>query len=287
MSRAAAKPWHNVVRLRADIRHAELSLKAFAADLYDVMLGRNPGVYHDPKEFFSLTYPTVRLRDLARDVTRRLAGKSEKAVRQLHMTFGGGKTHSLITLVHLVNEPDSLPEIPAVQQFRTHCAMESGFPKARVAAVVFDRLDAEQGMEVKAPDGTRRTFKMPWSVLAWQLAGEAGLRLLKGDGSERPSPPATNVMEKLLGHARQDVPSILILFDEVLWFVRTMTDQDPAWVGRVADFLHSLTQAVAKTPQSCLVASLLASDTKKMDELGKRISKELYDEFKRVADEGV
>src|SRR5690606_23489459 len=64
-------------------------------------------------------------------------------------------------------------------------------------------------------------------------------------------------------------------------------DQDPAWVGRMADFLHSLTQAVAKVPQCCLVASLLASDTKKMDELGKRISKELYDEFKRVADEGI
>jgi len=315
MTRTAARPWHDVVRLRADIKRAELSLKAFAADLYDVMLGHNPGVYHDPKEFFSLTYPTVRLRDLARDVTRRLAGKSEKAVRQLHMTFGGGKTHSLITLVHLVNEPDALPDIPAVQQFRTHCAIEGGFPRARVAAVVFDRLDAEQGMEVKAPDGTLRTLKMPWSVLAWQLAGEAGLRLLKDDGSERPSPPATNVMEGLLTLTRQtplsktlrplagEMPPppspaggrgvggegvpILILFDEVLWFVRTMADQEAAWVGRMADFLHSLTQAVAKVPQCCLVASLLASDTKKMDELGKRISKELYDEFKRVADEGI
>jgi hypothetical protein len=288
MAKTTAKPWHEVVRVRADIKSAELSLKAFAADLYDVMLGRNPGVYHDPKEFFSLTYPTVRLRDLARDVTRRLAGKSEKAVRQLHMTFGGGKTHSLITLVQLVQEPGSLPDIPAVQQFKTHCALEGGvFPKARVVAVVFDRLDAEQGMEVKAPDGQLRTLKMPWSVLAWQLAGEAGLRLLKDDGSERPTPPATNVMEKLLELAHQDEPSVLILFDEVLWFVRTIADQDPAWVGRMADFLHSLTQAVAKVPQCCLVASLLASETKKMDELGKRISKELYDEFKRVADEGI
>lgn len=47
------------------------------------MLGRNPGVYHDPAEFFALTYPTVRMRDLVRDVTRRLAGVSERAVRQL------------------------------------------------------------------------------------------------------------------------------------------------------------------------------------------------------------
>jgi len=282
------KPWHEVVRLRADVRNEELSLKSFAADLYDVMLGRNPGVYHDAEDFFALTYATVRLRDLARDVTRRLAGKSEKAVRQLHVTFGGGKTHSLIALVHLV-KGGALPETPAVEQFCAHCALEEGFPTARVAAVVFDRLDAEEGMEVKAPDGALREFKMPWSVLAWQLAGEAGLRLLKSDGSERASPPATNVMEKLLEEALLDASSILILFDEVLWFVRTMADKDPSvdWTGRMANFLHSLTQAVAKVPRCCLVASLLASDTRKMDELGKRIGKDLYDEFKRVADEGI
>lgn len=287
MARITAKPWHEVVKLRDEITNQELSQKQFAADLYDVMTGRNPGVYHDPKEFFSLTYPTVKLRDLARDVTHRLAGKSEKAVRQLHMTFGGGKTHALITLVHLVRDPTSLPDIPAVAQFKAHCAIEGGLPKARVAAVVFDRLDAEKGMEVAAPDGTEATFKMPWSVIAWQLAGPAGLKLLKDDGTERTTPPATGVMEDLLRLARKDGSGVLILFDEVLWFVRVMADIDRAWIGRIREFLHSLTQAVAKVPQCCLVASLLASDTNKMDDLGKQISKELYDEFKRLADEGI
>lgn len=287
MAKATAKPWHEVVQLRDEITNQELSQKQFAADLYDVVTGRNPGVYHDPTEFFSLTYPTVKLRDLARDVTHRLAGKSEKAVRQLHMTFGGGKTHSLITLVHLVRDPANLPDIPAVAQFKAHCALEGGLPKARVASVVFDRLDAEKGMEVASPDGTEATFKMPWSAIAWQLAGPAGLKLLKDDGTERMSPPATGVMEDLLKLARKDGSGVLILFDEVLWFVRVMADIDRAWIGRMREFLHSLTQAVAKVPQCCLVASLLASDTNKMDELGKQISKELYDEFKRLADEGI
>jgi hypothetical protein len=287
MPKPAPKPWHQVVRLRDEITNRELSQKQFAADLYDVVMGENPGIYHDPREFFALTYPTVKLRDLARDVTHRLAGKSEKAVRQLHMTFGGGKTHSLITLVHLVRDPAGLPDIPAVRQFKAHCALEGGFPKARVAAVVFDRLDAEMGMEVKAPDGKKATLKKPWSLIAWQLAGEAGLKLLKEDGIERDSPPATGVMENLLKLACKDVDSALILFDEVLWFVRVMADIDVAWIGRMREFMHSLTQAVAKVPRCCLVASLLASDVNKMDDLGKQISKDLYDEFKRVADEGI
>ncbi|RDE49302.1 MAG: DUF499 domain-containing protein [Candidatus Accumulibacter meliphilus] len=287
MAKTTTKPWHQVVQLRDDITNQELSQKQFAADLYDVVMDRNPGVYHDAKEFFALTYPTVKLRDLARDVTHRLSGKSEKAVRQLHMTFGGGKTHSLITLVHLVRDPATLPDIPAVQQFRAHCALEGGLPKAHVASVVFDRLDAEKGMEVTAPDGSMATIKMPWSAIAWQLAGPAGMKLLKDDGTERTTPPATGVMEDLLKLARKDGAGVLILFDEVLWFVRVMADTDPAWIGRMREFMHSLTQAVAKVPQCCLVASLLASDPGKMDELGKQISKELYDEFKRVADEGI
>lgn len=287
MSRTQTKPWHRVVQLRGDITNQELSQKQFAADLYDVVMGRNPGVYHDAKEFFALTYPTVKLRDLARDVTHRLSGKSEKAVRQLHMTFGGGKTHSLITLVHLVRDPASLPDIPAVQQFKAHCALAGGLPKAHVASVVFDRLDAEKGMEVTAPDGSVATIKMPWSAIAWQLAGAAGMKLLKDDGTERATPPATGVMEDLLELAREDGAGVLILFDEVLWFVRVMAAMDSAWIGRMREFMHSLTQAVAKVPQCCLVASLLASDPGKMDELGKQISKELYDEFKRVADEGI
>ena len=284
-SNLTPQAWHKVVKLRADIRNEELSHKQFAADLYEVMMGKHPSVYHDPKEFFALTYPTTKLRDLARDVMRRLAGKSEKAVRQLHMTFGGGKTHSLITLVHLCQNPEALPEIPAVQQFKAHC--EIPLPKARIAAVVFDRLDAEMGMEVRDPLGNVARFKMPWSVLAWQLGGAAAMKLMKETGEERLQPPATNVLEDVLQLARQDVPAILILFDEVLMFVRTMVDQDKAWEGRMSDFLHHLTQAVAKVPQCCLVASLLASDTKKMDELGRKISKALYDEFKRVADEGI
>jgi hypothetical protein len=276
-----------VVQLRDDIIHQELSQKQFAADLHDVVMGVNPGVYHDPREFFALTYPTVKLRDLAREVTHRLSGKSEKAVRQLHMTFGGGKTHALITLVHLVNDPAGLPDIPAVREFMMHCALEDGFPKARVAAVVFDHLDAEMGMTAKAPDGGTATLKMPWSLIAWQLAGEAGLRLLKEDGTERDTPPATGVMENLLKLARKDIPGVLILFDEVLWFVRVMADIDPTWISRMREFLHSLTQAVAKVPQCCLVASLLASDVSKMDERGRQISSEMYNEFRRVADEGI
>jgi hypothetical protein len=62
---------------------------------------------------------------------------------------------------------------------------------------------------------------------------------------------------------------------------------DPGIYRDPREFMHSLTQAVPKVPRCCLVASLLASDVNKMDDLGRQISKEPYDGFKRVADEGI
>src|SRR5438105_5694868 len=110
MSKPAWKPWHKLVKLRDDLRSGELAMNLFAADLYDVIMGRARPIYQDPREFFALTYPTFNLRQLARDVFLRLAGKSEKAVRQLELTYGGGKTHALITLFHLVQDPGHLPK---------------------------------------------------------------------------------------------------------------------------------------------------------------------------------
>ena len=58
MSKLTWAPWHEVVRLRPDLKSGELSLNIFAADLYGVAMGVARPVYQNPKEFFSLTYPT-------------------------------------------------------------------------------------------------------------------------------------------------------------------------------------------------------------------------------------
>src|SRR3990172_10207255 len=165
------KPWHEVVHLRQDLKSGELSLAMFAADLYEVAMDnpRSPKVSRAPREFFALTYPTFNLRELAKDVCLRLAGKNDRAVRQLELTYGGGKTHTLITLYHLVRDPGKLPDMPAVQEFVQHIGQK--LPKARTAVLPFDKLDVEKGMEVRSPKGEKRWLKNPRSVLAYQIAG--------------------------------------------------------------------------------------------------------------------
>lgn len=287
MSKLAWKPWHKVVQLRADLKSGELSLAVFAADLYDVVMGRARKVYADPGEFFALTYPTFNLRELAKDVVTRLAGQNDKAIRQLELTYGGGKTHTLITLYHLVRDPAALPDLPAVQEFLQHIGRTP--PRTQVAVLAFDKLDAEKGMEVRGPQGERRWLKNPWSVLAFQLAGADGVKLLHPEGldAERDSAPAEPLLVDLLRVPAQKGLSVLVLIDETLMYVREKVGLDPVWRGRLVNFFQYLTQATTKVDTCCVVASLLATDPNKSDTLGKELVNELYAIFRREREEGV
>ena len=286
--KTSLKPWHEVLELRDDLKTGELSLAVFAADLYDVVMqkGQRP-VYEDPAEFFALTYPTYKLRELVKDVCLRLAGKSDKAYRKLSVNYGGGKTHTLITLRHLAHDPDSLPLLPSIQEFEAHVGFKP--PKARVAALCFDKIDLEKGIETLSPDGMSRMLRHPWSVLAFQLAGADGLRLIHAEGKdeERETPPAEPLMAELLSNPQQDGLSTLVLLDEVLMYLRGQAEDNSSSRGRLVNFFQYLTQAVVKVDRCAMVASLLASDPKKYDDFGREILRDVSEVFGRQMEEEV
>ena len=281
-------PWRKVVRLRDDVRTGELSLTEFAADLHDVMMqeGGRP-LYEDAARFFGLTFPTLSVLDLVRELALRLSGKSAKAIRQLEQPYGGGKTHTLITLRHLFHDPARLPSLPAVEQFRE--ATDGRLPRARVVALSFDKLDVQKGMVVRGPGGETRRLRQPWSVLAFQLAGADGLRTIHGDGAdeEREPPPAESLLSDLLARPLQDGLSTLVLIDEVLMYAReraALSDRDRV---RLVDFFQYLCQAAARVDRCAVVASLLASEPEKADVFGKSVSGEIAQIFGRQQEEGV
>ena len=289
MAKLPWTPWHKVVKLRDDLRTGKLSMNMFAADLYEVMMqnGKRP-VYEDPTQFFSLTFATHNLRNLVRDVALRLAGKNDKAVRQLELTYGGGKTHTLITMRHLVNDPANLPDLPAVREFTETIGQTP--PQARVAALCFDNLHVETGMEVRSPDGHVRRLKNPWSLLAYQIAGDDGLKLLHADGKaeELQAPPATADMAKLLSIPHQSGMGTLVVLDEVLLYAKMKCHMEPGWLDVLIGFFQYLTQAATKVDRCCVVASLLSSEPKdQADPLGRKIVSALYDIFQRQREEVV
>lgn len=289
MSANTVKSWAQIVKVREDVRTGQLSLQEFAADLFDVVnrTGKRP-LYEDPSKFFSLSYATSAQRDIAAATAERLRGKSDKAIRQLELTYGGGKTHTLVTLTHLFRDSGALPELPAVKEFVS--AMGGELPKARVAAVCFDKLDPELGVPVRSPSGEQRTLKHPWSIIAFQVAGADGLRVLRADGKdeERDTPPRDLALEKLLEMPGKEGLATLILFDEVLMYAGEMA-KDPIrgeqFREQFLNFLQSLTQAVAKVSTASMIVSLLASDPKRDDPFGRQLLSDMSNIMGRKEDE--
>ena len=289
MSAPTIKPWTEIVRVREDVRTGALSLQEFAADLFDVVnhTGKRP-LYEDAGKFFSLSYATSAQRDIAAATAERLRGKSDKAIRQLELTYGGGKTHTLVTLTHLFREPQALPDLPAAKEFKT--AMGGEPPKARISAVCFDKLDVEAGIPVLSPTGEERMLKHPWSVIVFQLAGADGLRAIHADGkdAERDTPPRDLLIEKVLQMPGKDGLATLILFDEVLMYTGEMAKHPVTgqqFREQFLNFLQSLTQAVSKVDTASLIVSLLASDPKRDDAFGRQLLSDMANILGRKEDE--
>ena len=91
-------------------------------------------------------------------------------------------------------------------------------------------------------------LKHPWSILAYELAGADGLRLIHAEGKdgERETPPAEPLVVDLLSKPQAEGLSTLVLLDEVLMYMRAQIETDPGWRGRLINFFQYLTQAVVK-----------------------------------------
>ena len=107
-------PWREVIRPNTDVIEGTFRKSEFAADLQEVFEGKaRTSEYAETDIFFNQTYITPGLRQLLVNTLKRLAGKAGDPVIQLKTGFGGGKTHSLIALYHLVTGMNKLKELPA------------------------------------------------------------------------------------------------------------------------------------------------------------------------------
>src|SRR5262249_58242342 len=99
------EPWYRVVNPRKEVREGRsFNPDEFAIALEQVVTGKAPEDYRDPVQFFSRTCFTRALREHTGLAIRRLAGKTENTapVMALITQFGGGKTHTLTSLYHLL-----------------------------------------------------------------------------------------------------------------------------------------------------------------------------------------
>jgi len=98
------KYFYTVTVPHKDILEGKLTLDVFAADLWEVYKERSPLEYRDKQIFFEKTFITKGMDNILNVVEKRLEGNGGDSVIQLQTPFGGGKTHTLITLYHKAEE---------------------------------------------------------------------------------------------------------------------------------------------------------------------------------------
>ncbi len=243
-------PWREVLRPHDDVASGNFHAAEFAADLSMVARGEGDAEYTDPVEFFRRTYLTAGLRDLIVRAARRLSGDlNASPVINLQTNFGGGKTHSMLSLWHLCSGR-ALTDYPQeLQDLLTGHTLPAS---AKRVALVGNQI-APSGLERK-PDGTQvRTL---WGELAWQLGGADGYAVVAE--ADRTS---TNPGEALRELFTRYGPAV-ILIDEWVAYARQLYGRDDLAGGSFDTqftFAQTLTETAKAVPGMLVVISIPAS----------------------------
>ncbi|MBK8229368.1 MAG: DUF499 domain-containing protein [Candidatus Eisenbacteria bacterium] len=249
---SALKPWREIVTPHADVASGRYQQAEFAADLWQVHLGEGTDEYRNPKEFFRRTYLTESLKRLLVGATQRLSGTGGDPVVQLQTNFGGGKTHSMLALYHLLSgeRPSDLAGVDAILAE----AQITSLPVAGRVVLVGNKISP--GNPVTKADGT--VVRTLWGELAYQLGGKRAFDRIAND-DERATSPGDALRELFVEYG-----PCLILVDEWVAYARQLHDQSDLPAGSfetMFTFAQALTES-AKLAKNCLlVISLPASDT--------------------------
>ncbi len=238
----AAPTIFETCRPREDILRGAVADADFAADLASVISGAASPAYADPTQFFANTYPTRGLRDLLTNVCRRLsgAGGEAAAIFRLDTSYGGGKTHGLIALVHAARGMEGVAD---TSEFLDPALLPAG--RVRVAAFDGENADPANGRAL----GDGILAYTPWGEIAYALAGATGYERVRNSDEMRAAPGAGTLQELFGGEPT------LILLDELSVYLRKVRRVDDAR-DQLTAFLTSLFKAIENTPNAALVYTL-------------------------------
>ncbi len=249
-------PWRDVIRPNNDVIEGTFRKSEFAANLQEVFEGRaKTEEYGETDIFFNQTYITPGLRKLLVNTLKRLAGKGGDPVIQLKTGFGGGKTHSLIALYHLITGANILRELPAegeyarlhqeISEIMAEAEWDPDTPiNANVSVLVGTYLSTTDSDETKQGD----PLNTLWGKMADQLGGQDAYDFIR-EASLKGIAPGGNQLDKLFKHVG---PSV-ILIDELVAYARNVREVTQE---SIYTFFQAVTESVKDSDNVTLIATL-------------------------------
>lgn len=245
-------PWFANVQPHMDIAQGHLDESIFAANLAEVALGNGREIYQNPVMFYSKTFFTLGLKTVIKRVVSGLNGgqDAENRVISLQTGFGGGKTHTLISLYHIARLGKKAAQTTYLKELIAETAAPA-YENASIAVFTNTTNDPTQGHQV---DGLH--IKTLWGELAWQLGGRDAYEIVRPNDESRTAPKG--LFKKVLEMTRP----ALILIDELADYcvaASGITVGGSTLSDQTISFIQELSQAVSSTDRCVLVATLPAS----------------------------
>lgn len=251
--------WRSVIEPHPDVAQGRYKNAEFAADLAQVARGEGAYEYRDPVEFFSRTYVTEGMKGLLVQALRRVGGLDGEPVIQLKTAFGGGKTHSMLALYHLLRGRVPSRKIPNIQTVLDGAGISTP-PICRVAVLVGTSLDPSKAKRpVDMPGITVNTL---WGEMAYQLAKDAGVPKLYDmikESDKRGVSPGSETIKNLFDACGPCV----ILIDELVAYAKKLWKVDGLPAGsfdNLISFIQEITEAARASQNSLVVASIPESN---------------------------
>jgi len=243
---AGLKPWRDIVAPHPDVASGNYLNAEFAADLAQVHRGEAAPEYQDPREFFQRTHLTEGLSNLLTNALKRLLTNQGDPVIELQTSFGGGKTHSLLALLHLFENLKMASSLVGVDALlKSSGIITTPLPQVKTAIFVGTSLGVDE--RSRKPDGTE--IRTVWGEMAWQLGKKAGYAIV-ADADQNRTSPGTDSLVKLF---KQFSPALIII-DEWVAYIRNVYNT-PFFDANLT-FAQVLTEAATASPNTLVVASL-------------------------------
>jgi len=273
--------WRDVIEPHPDVAQGRYKNAEFAADLAQVSRGEGAYEYRDPVEFFARTYVTEGIMGLLEQSLRRISGKDGEPVIQLKTAFGGGKTHSMLALYHMMRGRVSDDKIPNIKPVLKRAGI-SALPKANVAVLVGTALDPTKSKRPSNMPGI--TINTLWGEMAAQLAESAGKPSLYDfvkESDKKGVSPGSEALKNLFDAA---APS-LILMDELVAYAKKIYGASGLPAGtfdNFISFIQEVTEAARASKNSLVVASIPESTIEIGGEAGKTALETIEHTFGRM-----
>lgn len=260
--------WREVIEPHPDVAQGRYKNAEFAADLAQVARGEGAYEYRDPVEFFARTYVTEGMTGLLVQALKRVRGKDGEPVIQLKTAFGGGKTHSMLALYHMLRGKVPADLIPSIKPVMEQAGV-STLPRANIAVLVGTAIDPTKSKRpINFPGITINTL---WGEMAAQLAESAGRPELYDyvkEADKKGVSPGSEVLKNLFN----DCGPCMILMDELVAYAKKIygvTGLPAGSFDNFISFIQEVTEAARASKNSLVVASIPESDIEIGGEAGK------------------